>query len=214
MVWDWNGTLFDDTWLCVDVMNGVLSRRGMPTLSEERYREIFDFPVRDYYVRLGFDFDQETFEVVGTEFIENYESRREEGRLKQNAVALLGAIRSSGAEQSVLSAYQQTTLDELIAHFGLSEYFVRLVGLQNHYAHSKLDNGVRWIEELSHEPHDVLMIGDTVHDYDVATAMGVDCILLAGGHQSEERLRRCPVPVVESLADLQTRIHGSDGLRP
>ena len=30
VIWDWNGTLLDDAWLCVDVMNGVLRAHDLP----------------------------------------------------------------------------------------------------------------------------------------------------------------------------------------
>ena len=30
IIWDWNGTLLDDAWLCVDVMNGMLKEHGLP----------------------------------------------------------------------------------------------------------------------------------------------------------------------------------------
>lgn len=202
VIWDWNGTLFDDVALCVDVMNGLLAVRRLEPLTVARYREVFDFPVRDYYARLGFDFRRESFEEVGTAFIGQYEQRRHEARLHADARRILQAVRQAGAAQSVLSAYHQKTLEELITGFGIRDCFMGLVGLQDHYAHSKRENGVRWIRQLSHEPRDVVLIGDSVHDYDVAAAMGVDCLLLTGGHQSEERLRRCPVPVLGSLAEL------------
>ncbi len=65
VIWDWNGTLLNDAWLCVDVMNGMLAERKLPLRTLEQYMEIFDFPVRDYYIKLGFDFSRESFEVVG-----------------------------------------------------------------------------------------------------------------------------------------------------
>jgi phosphoglycolate phosphatase len=202
VIWDWNGTLLDDVALCVDVMNGLLRPRGLEPLTVARYRDLFDFPVREYYARLGFDFSRESFEEIGTAFIERYESRRAEAMLQADAVRVLRAVQQAGPAQSVLSAYHQRTLEELITGFGIRDCFMGLVGLQDHYAHSKLDNGVRWIRQLTHEPHDVVLIGDSVHDYDVAVAMGVDCLLLTRGHQSEERLHRCPVPVLGSLAEL------------
>ncbi|NCY21717.1 HAD family hydrolase, partial [bacterium] len=30
LIWDWNGTLLDDAWLCREIMNGQLRRRGLP----------------------------------------------------------------------------------------------------------------------------------------------------------------------------------------
>jgi phosphoglycolate phosphatase len=41
----------------------LLKRRSLPLLDEQKYREIFTFPVRDYYLAAGFDFKQEPYEV-------------------------------------------------------------------------------------------------------------------------------------------------------
>lgn len=202
VIWDWNGTLLDDAWLCVEVMNGLLAARGLPVLTRESYREQFDFPVIDYYRRLGFDFDREPFEVVGTEFIETYERRRHESALQPGACEVLQEVRGSGVGQSVLSAYRQETLEELIGHFGLRRFFSGLVGLDNHYAHSKVENGVQWIGELGFPPAEVLMIGDSSHDHEVAEAMGVECWLLTNGHHAAAKLRALKVPVFDSLLEL------------
>lgn len=72
VIWDWNGTLLDDAELCVEVMNDVLTRRQLAPLTAETYAAAFRFPVREYYRELGFDFERETFEVIGTEFIAGY----------------------------------------------------------------------------------------------------------------------------------------------
>jgi len=42
------------------------------------------------------------------------------------------------------------------------------------------------------------MVGDTVHDYEVAQAMGTDCILIASGHNSRDRLEETGVLVLDS----------------
>jgi phosphoglycolate phosphatase len=202
IIWDWNGTLLDDAWLCVEIMNGGLLRRGLPPLTLERYQEIFDFPVIDYYRRLGYDFTRETFEAAGTEFIVEYEKRKVECRLQPAAAETLGAIRDAGIAQSVLSAYKQDSLDEIISHFGLRGCFAKLVGLQDHYASGKIENGRRWIAETGHEPREVLLVGDTVHDCEVARAMGTDCILIHCGHNSLPRLQACGAPVLKTLSEL------------
>ena len=202
VIWDWNGTLLNDLDLCVDIMDGILQARGLPGLSVERYRNVFHFPVIDYYRKLGFDFDAEPFEIVGTEFIRTYESRRLESRLHSDVESVLGALQSAGVGQSILSAYQQETLDELVTHFDLMNYFEKVVGLDNHYAAGKVETGRRWMQELPHEPHSILLVGDSAHDYDVAEAIGTDCVLVSHGHYTRERLEACPVPVVDCLSDL------------
>lgn len=202
IIWDWNGTLLDDAWLCVDIMNGVLSRRGMPVITLQKYQELFNFPVIDYYVRLGFDFEKEPFEIVGTEFIDYYEERRHEVLLQKDVQTVLMAVRDAGLTQSLLSAYKQSTLDELVAYHQLSDYFLKIMGLDNHYAHSKVEIGKEWMNEMQYGNHEVLFVGDTVHDHEVAAAIGADCVLVPGGHQQREKLEACGVPVLSSLREV------------
>ena len=62
VIWDWNGTLLDDTELCYRIANEMRIERGMtPMLGIEEYREFFTFPVIDYYKRMGYTFDTEPF---------------------------------------------------------------------------------------------------------------------------------------------------------
>ena len=203
VIWDWNGTLFDDLHLCADVMDGLLLEHGLPGLSVERYQSVFGFPVIDYYRRLGFDFDRHPFEVVGAEFIRRYEQRRLEADLRPGVPDLLSGLQQRGVQHSILSAYSQGTLEELVAHFDLTDYFIKLVGLNTIYADSKVQNGVRWMSELGLASEDVLMVGDTVHDAEVAQAMGCACVLLGDGHQAPAALAEAGVPVVDSLNELR-----------
>ena len=202
VIWDWNGTLLDDLDLCVDVMNGLLGRRGLPLLDRARYLRLFDFPVREYYERLGFDFVRDSFEELSVEFISAYDARRWECQLQPKAKTILESLQAAGVIQSVLSAYRQETLQEIVGHFGLTPYFKRILGLDNIYAHSKAELGRNWVAELGLPPGEILLIGDTLHDLDVAQAIGVDCVLVACGHHPEARLRSRTDRVLADLSGL------------
>ena len=202
VIWDWNGTLLDDLDLSVDIMNGLLQRRGLPLMDRARYHAVFDFPVRAYYERLGFDFRRDSFEELSAEFIAGYEARRWESRLHPLAREVLAGIQQAGMTQSVLSAYRGETLREIVTHFGLAPFFIRLTGLDNIYAHSKTELGRAWVAELGLPANDILMIGDTLHDLEVAEALGINCVLVATGHHPAEKLRRHHDRVLDSLADL------------
>lgn len=199
IIWDWNGTLFDDCWLCVEVMNECLRRRGLAALDAERYGRLFCFPVRDYYLALGFDLDKESFEISGSEFINEYERRRHECALQTGARRVLEGVRKEGFAQSLLSAYRCETLLELLTHFSLRHYFEHVSGLDDHYAFGKLDNGLRLIQQLDYSPDEVLLVGDTPHDAEVAASMGIQCHLIPSGHASLSRLEACQVPLFEDL---------------
>ena len=70
VVWDWNGTLLDDAGISVATLNAMLARRGLPTITTERYREIFGFPVKGYYEHLGFDFRRDDWDGISREYVE------------------------------------------------------------------------------------------------------------------------------------------------
>ncbi len=196
--WDWNGTLFDDAWLCRDVMNRMLDARQMPRMSAERYMEIFDFPVRRYYERIGFDFSLESFETLGMEFIRGYEIRRKEALLHADARDGLERIRARGLGQSILSAYHHQTLVSLISDHGLDAFFHDLHGHHDHYAEGKTPQGRRALSALGADPAETVLIGDTTHDADVAAELGMQCILIPGGNQPPARLHATGCPVVSS----------------
>ena len=162
VIWDWNGTLFNDVFLCSDIMNNLLKSRSLPEITFEKYREIFTFPVVDYYKILGHDTRPESFKQLSIEFIGEYEKRKFECNLYNSAKSILHYIKNNNITQSILSAYSQETLYEIVKHFGLSDYFIKLVGLDNIYAAGKLENGKRWIKELGFSRGEVLFIGDTV----------------------------------------------------
>jgi len=60
--------------------------------------------------------------------------------------------------------------------------------LDNHRAESKIGRGMELIKKNKINTKETVLIGDTIHDLEVAIEIGVDCILIANGHQSKKRL--------------------------
>ena len=202
IIWDWNGTLIDDAWLCVEIMNNILKKRGLNSITIDDYREHFTFPVRDYYVKLGFDFSVEPFEVCGMEFIHDFKKRKFDASLYTKIESVLDTLSKVGISHSILSAQNQNILNETVKYYQLQNKFDGVNGLEDHFAHSKVNLGKSWMSTLDYESNEVVMIGDTVHDYEVSKAMGTDCILISSGHNSRERLEETGVLVLDSSYEI------------
>jgi phosphoglycolate phosphatase len=202
IIWDWNGTLLDDAWLCVEVINRILTSRGMNTTTLCEYQEHFDFPVMNYYLKLGFDFSVNGFDEVAQQYIKDYESQLGRCRLQDRAVGTIEKFRNEGLAQSVLSACQSDSLNTALEAFGLKGFFEDIAGLDDYYAHSKVDVGKKLLKSISTSPEEILLIGDTTHDYEVSQQMGIDCVLIPAGHQSKRRLLACGAKVCDSFKDL------------
>lgn len=208
VIWDWNGTLLDDRWLCIESINTLLSARSLPVIDEETYSRIFRFPVKDYYHDAGFDFSIEPFEVPAMEFISLYDRRKKDCGLHKGAVEVLELFAKMGCTQYLLSASETGVLEEMTLHFGISHYFKRIKGLDNHYAHGKGDLGLELLSTLDAPVHSIVMIGDTCHDKEVADLLGVASILCTFGHFPEERLVSCGSQLIRNLDELASMVSG------
>jgi len=202
IVWDWNGTLLNDAWLCVEVMNQMLAERGLPSITLEIYRNLFNFPVKDYYLELGYDFEKESFEKVGMEFMILYNSRQKECHLHERVPQLLAEIARKGYSQSILSAREQNELRQETGEREVGQFFQLIYGLDDHYAHGKTDVGIKLLNDLGIPKERLLFIGDTGHDAEVADEIGIQCILVPNGHHSFERLKKFNKPIIHSLQEL------------
>lgn len=202
IIWDWNGTLLADVEICVISMNCLLERRRLPSLSISRYRDVFSFPVKTYYEGIGFDFSNEAFEIPALEFIEEFERNLPDAQLMPDAENLLSYFKEKEYRQFVLSAMEQHALSRSIRNLGIDDYFEMITGIDDHYANGKKEAARRLMSQARLERKHSLLIGDTLHDMEVAQYLGIDCILVSAGHQSEERLLATGYPVVVSLADL------------
>lgn len=202
ILWDWNGTLLDDVQLCVDALNRLLARYGYPQrYDRDQYRAIFGFPVQEYYARAGFDFSRHSFDELAVSFMEDYIPASARCPLMEGARDALDAFANAGLRQVILSASPVPTLAQQAAQRDVTRYFDRLLGLGDIYAKSKVDLGLRYLQETGFDPARAVMIGDSTHDFEVARALGVGCVLQSGGHQPSEVLRETGAPVVPGLRE-------------
>ncbi len=201
IIWDWNGTLLNDTIFCVNVINKILAKYKLKHIDIEFYRSAFGFPVKKYYKSLGFDFAKVSFEKIGTEFILHYNKEIDNCRLFDSARESLQFFAENSFTQYILSARQSNSLLEDVAHFGIENYFHSIIGLNDHYAHGKQYIGKRFINTHAINPEKVLFLGDTTHDFEVAQFLSVDCALISAGHNSPKRLKETGAAVFASLRD-------------
>jgi phosphoglycolate phosphatase len=202
VVWDWNGTLLDDVDHAVAALNTLLDARKMPRLEREHYRERFGFPVRDFYVGLGFDFVREDFAQVSESFIARYRIEATSAAPWAEARSVMTALHDAKVEQSVLSAMEHAMLHGMLAQHGLLPHLRHVRGLRDLHAHSKVALGVSLLRDLDAAPHEILFVGDTLHDYETAEAMGCLCALYSRGHQTEARLRGSGAQLISSLTEV------------
>jgi phosphoglycolate phosphatase len=204
IIWDWNGTLFNDVELCAGIMNLLLTQELLPNISVQKYKEIFTFPVIEYYRTAGHTFEKTSFEVLGKKFMDEYEIKKNKCDLYTGVRELLSELQGRKITQHLLSAYEQNNLKWILKHFSIDGYFQNIVGLDNIYANGKSHLAKILEKEIRKNGNsgNILLIGDTIHDFEVAREINSDCILLSHGHQDEERLLKLNIPVAKNFKEL------------
>jgi len=201
ILWDFNGTLFDDVQVNIDTVNAMLVRRGMPVVKDrETYHSVFGFPIIDYYRRLGFDLEKENYDDIAVEWAKDYHRFSADASLYPGITECLKRLSAAKIPQIVFSASQKEMLCQQLALLGILPYFDEILALDTLHAHSKFVIGKAWFDRTA--PAHAVLIGDTQHDYDVAFKIGIDCILVANGHASYDALKQLPCPVYRDIRDI------------
>ena len=197
LIWDWNGTLLDDVSAAVNALNRMLVSRGAAPITVGHYRRRFGFPVKPFYAELGVDLGKWDWKGICEDF--HAFVAEEPQRLRGDAPAALGKARDLGFRQCVLSALRQDLLEDALERNGLRGFFDFAYGVDNLDGASKLQRGRELLSVLGPGVRGSVLIGDTLHDAEVAEALGVECVLVSCGHQDPERLAAAGRPVVPSV---------------
>lgn len=200
LIWDFNGTVYDDVDAGIVAANRLLCAHGLPLLtSKEQYRALFGFPIIDYYRRLGFDFTRVPYAALAEEWVPYYLEAAKDAALYPAFPSVLEEGHRLGLSQVLLSATEQSMLQRQVKELGVATLFDEILGLSDIQAYSKEQLGVDWRRRHPHAT--AFFVGDTDHDAAVAAAMGAQCILLTCGHQSRAVLERCRCLAVVDSAE-------------
>lgn len=207
VVWDWNGTLFDDVPLLVDSANAALAALSGPRITVNYYRRHFGRPVHTFYESvLGREVTGDEWPRIDDAFHDRYDELIPGASLTSDAAVALQRVGERGLSQSLLSMWRHHRLEPQIRLLGIEHHFTRVDGLRGPaggHKHPHLSAHIGAVSELValDAPSDVVVVGDTLDDADAARAVGAACVLYAGGEHTEDRLASAGYPVVSTLLD-------------
>lgn len=194
IVWDWNGTLLDDNHASLRALNIILSRRSLPTVDLDYYRRNFAFPVANFYEQLGVRIKDEDWDALAEEYHDAYhESSLSLAPDARDALALAAA---SSVPQAVVSAMREDYLVSDMDKFGIRDFFHSVLGTDNLDGCSKLSRMKDFASQVGDRKF--VVIGDSLHDWEVAEEIGAKCVFYGGGSHAPSRLRHLG-PVAETL---------------
>ena len=207
IIWDWNGTILNDTPVAFEATNILLKRYGYPTITLEYYRDNIDTPIVNFYSKI-FDLNKHDMQMLDDEWGVLYNQLSYKIGLHAGVEEMLSAFADNNLNQIILSAFKTNEITKYARKFSIEHYFDNILGTQNIVMESKTVRGRRYMQEHRFVSEHTVYIGDTVHDYHTARDLCVDCILFSGGQQSPRLLQQCGVPVYDNFVDIENQLAG------
>ena len=136
VIFDFNGTVLDDVVVALKAENYTIEHYGLDRqpLTMDEYLHIFTFPVKDYYEKVGFDWNKYSYEEVGRYWFDWYCALKPEYRIYDGVIELLEENRKKGIKNILLSASSLVELKKQLDELGIAHYFDEVLGLGDIYA--------------------------------------------------------------------------------
>lgn len=202
IIFDFNGTVLDDVKVSFDALNHLCLKYLNKTYSMEYYLDHFSFPVKEFYKEMGFDFNCISYDEVANNFINYYNLHYKECSIYEGIEELILELKNKGITIYLLTASYKELLMDQFKYFKIEKLFDYVICLDNKHAYGKLETARLYFNTNPIKEDETLMIGDTLHDYEVSKSLNIKPILFSKGHNSLRLLKTKSDDVISSQRDI------------
>jgi phosphoglycolate phosphatase len=190
IVFDWDGTIIDSTGTIAECIQQAAAEMGLPVPNEERARHVIGLGLHDSLRQAVPDLPAARYAEFVALYRKYFLAREDTMKLFPGMPELLSHF-SRKHTLAIATGKSRKGLDRALDAGGLRQYFSasRCADETNPKPHPAML--LELMEQLEKEKSEVLMIGDTSHDLQMASAAGVDALAVTYGAHREEGLRAC-----------------------
>ncbi len=198
VAFDWNGTLLADTFSSELIDNKILKHYGLPPITIKKFRETFDVPVSKYWKALGVNErllkqDSKNFFKMWPKL---YEPVADKCRTRSGVRETLKYLDSKKISCVIYSNHTVPDIQRQLNRLKLSDLISQTLARKdaedrshNHYR-SKDQKLASYVKKHKFKPHEVISIGDTEEEIEIAKKLGYYSVALTGGYNSTPRLKK------------------------
>ncbi len=213
VAFDWNGTIMSDAKACQFADSEVLKHFNHPPLTLTKFRQHFKIPVRDFWVSLGFDGDKfdKNAELIQKIYSSHFEPREKTSRTRAGIRELLVWLRSQSLTIIIFSNHPAEHIERQLKRLKLEEYFDFIIGREVMTGHMhkryKGDKLQELVQSRNLNPVEVLTVGDTDEEIEIAKQFGFRSVAISGGYQTTARLKKAnPDFLIHNIKDIKSII--------
>lgn len=209
VAFDWNGTVFADTYAILDSVNEVLKSLKLKSANLKTFQKHFDVPVTRTYLGLGIPgevINSKVSEITQT-FHSSYERRAAKVRTRAFVRQLLEWLSENNINSIIFSNHINEPIRRQLKRLKIERYFSDVLAnlsLDSSYKERNKQNKLRkYIKENNLLKNEVMVIGDTVEEMEIGRVLGVMTVALTHGNCSIARLKAAkPDYLIGSLKDV------------
>lgn len=211
VAFDWNGTLLADTVACMIGDDAALISLGYKPIGIKKFRETFEVPLLNFYAKIGVDtknIPKDKFKKSEDAFHKNYEKRAACARTRAGTRSLLDWLQKRNIPSVIFSNHIRDRIMEQLARLKIENYFQEVIANTNNHEiifnRGKGERLKEYLKEKSIEPSEILIVGDTTEEIEIARELGGISIAIAHGYQSTPRLKAAkPDYLINSLQQIE-----------
>jgi phosphoglycolate phosphatase len=204
LVFDWDGTLMDSVATIVDCTREAFVGAGVAPPPEEAVRDAIGLGLRESFDRFAPGGGEELMARVLTCYRERWLAEyRGRQVLFPGIVDLLSGLAADGYLLAVATGKSRRGLDDALRSHGIEGLFqaTRTADEAPSKPHPQMVLDI--LDELGVRPGAALVVGDSVHDLEMARAAGVASVgVCSGSHPRPELLRRSPLACLAGVHEL------------
>ncbi|KAA1193157.1 HAD-IA family hydrolase [Pseudohalioglobus sediminis] len=204
IIFDWDGTLCDSVSHIVKAVQSTAATMGLPVPDDAAAANIIGLGLPQAMAKLFPELDEQEIAALIDGYSGQYVATESSPpRLFRGAMTTLNTLKQRGLEVAVATGKSRRGLERMLDVHGLTDFFHATRCAEE--TRSKPDPLM--IEQIMAEravlPEQVIVVGDTEYDLEMAANAGVASIGVSFGAHSAARLRRHqPLAIVDDLRQL------------
>ena len=203
IVFDWDGTIMDSTGLIAECIQLAARDQGLPMPSTEDAKAIIGLGVYESTQRLFPELDNGAQTAFALAYRRHFVARDHEAPLYAGVREVLVAIDHPAQFLAVATGKPRVGLERAFAHTGLKSTFHFSRCADEGLPKPHPDMLLKLMDFAAVLPERTLMIGDTIHDLDLAKNANVAALAVTyGAHPADLLATRPSLAMVDTVSEL------------
>ncbi|OFZ88248.1 MAG: HAD family hydrolase [Betaproteobacteria bacterium RBG_16_64_18] len=204
IVFDWDGTLMDSAGAIVACIQAACRDLDLPVPDDERAAHVIGLGLADALSYVIPGLPPSEYRNVSERYRHHFLLRDPHIPLFPGTQEMLAGLQARGHRLAIATGKSTKGLERALHTTAVAHFFVASRCADQCASKPAPDMLHELMQELAAEVGTTLMIGDTVHDLQMAANAGVAALAVGhGAHPREKLLALDPIACVDSTAELQ-----------